>query len=233
MNNLIIKKLLTFLIILFIGVNLNSCGNEKKSEPQNKSETPVEDNKEKSLGSDNSFIINYNLTGMMKGTMTIYKNGNSIRQKINSEVMGMKNTVNTYIVNDEVYNVTEIGDKKMGNKTSLKEYNAMKQTGETITDFKEFEKFISGKKVVGTENIIGHNSDIYDMGNGMSISVYEKKYILKIKNAEFMAVATMLDINPVINLNEFEIPKDVDFKSIDPSKIKKEDLDSILKDLKK
>jgi hypothetical protein len=210
-----------------------ACGNEKKNETQTKTETPAEDNNKKSVESGNSFIIDYNLTGMMKGTMTIYKNGNSIRQKINSEVMGMKNTVNTYIVNDEVYNVTEIGDKKMGNKTSLKEYNAMKQTGETITDFKEFEKFIGGKKVIGTENIIGYNCEIYEIGNGMSISVYDKKYILKIRNAEFMAIATKLDMNPVITLNEFEIPKDVDFKSIDPSKIKKETLDSMLKDLKK
>jgi len=233
MNILNVKKILTFLFILFISVNLTSCGNKKNSETQNKTETPNPDNNKKTVEQSNNFIANYELTGMMNGTMTIYKNGNNLRQKINTEIMGMKNINNVYIVNDEVYNVTEVGDKKFGNKTSLKEYNLSKQTGETITDFKEFEKFISGKKVVGTENIIGYNCDIYDMGNGMNISVYDKKYILKIRNAEFMAVATKLDMNPAITSNEFEIPKDVDFKSKDPSKIKKETLDSMMNNLKK
>jgi len=232
MNYLKIKKLLAFSFMLLITANLISCDNEKKSEMQPKTESPGNENK-KQTESGNNFIATYDITGKMNGTMTIYKNGSNLKQKINADVMGMKNTINTYVVGDEVYNVTQIGDKKFGNKTSLKEYNAMKQTGETITDFKEFEKFISGKKIIGTETIIDHSADIYDMGNGMSISVYDKKYILRIKNPDFMAVATKLDMNPVITLNEFEVPKDVDYKSIGPSKISKDILDSLTKIPKK
>jgi len=233
MNILSVKELLTFSFILFICVNLISCGNEKKPDTQNNIETPATDTNKKSVESSNNFIAVYDLKGMVNGTMTIYKSGNNLRQKIDTEIMGMKNSSNIYIVNGVVYNVNEIGDKKSGNKTNLKEYNASKQTGETITDFREFEKFISGKKVVGTENILGFNCDIYDMGSGITISVFNKKYILKIKNAGFMAVATNLDMNPVIDSNEFQIPKDVDFKSSDPSKIKKEILDSLVDNLKK
>ncbi|MEO6695352.1 MAG: hypothetical protein ABIY50_12055 [Ignavibacteria bacterium] len=231
MKILFLKKLLAIKFTVFICLNIISCESEKKPAAQNETETSKDNIK--SVESGNNFIISYDLTGMINGTMTVYKNGNNIRQKINSEIMGMKNSTNVYIINNDVYNVTEIGDKKFGNKTNLEDYNKLKQTGETITDFKEFEKFISGKKVIGTESIIDKNCEIYDLNNGIKLSVFDKKYILKIRNNDFMAAATKLDMNPVITANEFEIPKDVDFKNTDPSKIKKETLDSITKNLQK
>ncbi|MDQ3194571.1 MAG: hypothetical protein M3P82_06185, partial [Bacteroidota bacterium] len=189
-----------FTIILLNAVLVfSSCGKDNKTESQgNKTDTDKKDTVNESTGSKDpgSFIVSYDLQGMMDGKMEILRDGNTLKQIMSSNIMGMPNINTIYILDNNVYSITEAGGQKFATKTDLKEYNSRKVTGETITDFMEFEKFLSDKKLIGNENILGYNSDIYDVGNGMNLSVYDKKYILRIKSSDFMAVATKLDTKP-------------------------------------
>ncbi|MEP7147098.1 MAG: hypothetical protein ABI792_08820, partial [bacterium] len=95
------------------------------------------------------------------------------------------------------------------------------------------EKFLSSKNITGSENILGYNCDIYDAGNGMNLSVYNKKYILKIKSPDFMAVATKMNTNPTFAPDEFKLPDNVDFKTAQAKEFDKKTLDSAIQKMKK
>ncbi|MEO8666458.1 MAG: hypothetical protein ABI462_13285 [Ignavibacteria bacterium] len=237
MHNIIFKSgniikantVIIFFTLLFI---FSSCGKDNKTDPQgNKTDSTKE-----TSGDQSSFIINYDLQGMMNGTMDILRNGNRLKQIMNINVMGMQSVNTIYIIDDNVYNITEAAGQKFANKTDLKGYNSRKATGETITDFKEFEKFLSGKKVTGSENIIGYNTDIYDVGSGISMSVYDSKYILKIKSPDFMAVANKLNKNPSFASDEFKVPDNIEYKNRPPDRkpgSENKSLDSMVQKLKK
>lgn len=212
-----------------------SCGkkNEETSQQQ-KQETNSGKNEITSSGKiSDKFVINYDLIGKMTGKMQIFREENKLKQNINSEIMGMANKNAIYIIDNSVYSVTEIGGKKFGMKTSLGEFNSQKQTAETIVNFKEFEQFLDSKKVTGNENILGYNCDIYDAGNGVFLYVYNKRYLLKMRTPEFQATATEINVNPTFAANEFELPKDVDFKNSAQKKFDKQALDSIVNKIKK
>ncbi len=217
-----------FIILITALFIFNSCDKENKTElqgnkNQNDKKENITDNKD-----SGSFIISYDLQGMINGKMDILRSGNNLKQRINSNIMGMENTSTIYILNNNVYSITEAGGQKFATKTDLNEYNSRKQTGETISDFKEFEKFLSDKNIIGSENILGYNSDIYDTGNGMNLTVYNKKYILKIKSPDFMALAVKLNNNPSFAQDEFKLPENIDFKNAQSKEFDKKSLDSAI-----
>lgn len=202
---------------------------EKKENENKTNETEGNENKDAALKQD--FIISYSLQGKVNGEMKIIRQGNKFKQLIDSEIMGMKNKNEIYILNNVVYSLTEIGGKRFGNKTEITDYNRQKNTGETIVDFKQFQEFLSKKKIVGSENILGYDCDVYDLGNNMNLSVYKKGYILKIKTSEFLAAATDLNTSPTFGATEFQVPPDVDYKNIKTPD--KKQLDSLKKEFYK
>ncbi|MEO8447699.1 MAG: hypothetical protein ABI528_09405 [bacterium] len=191
-------------------------------------DSTVSNDTNNNIAGNENFIISYTMTGKMNGDMQILRSGNKFRQNISSEIMGMKNDNQIFILDNNVYSVTEIAGKTLGVKTSLNEFNKLKKTGETIIDFKEFEKFLNTKKITGSENIIGYNCDIYDFGGGVSLSVSNKKFVLKIKSPEFVATANNMNLNPTFASNEFELPKDVTFKNVNTADIDRKAVDSLL-----
>ena len=138
-----------------------------------------------------------------------------------------------YIMDNNVYSILDVGGKKIGTKSDLRGFNETKLTGETITDFKEFEKFIDSKKIIGTENVLGYKCDIYETSSGVTLSVYNKRYILKIKTPEFMATATALNTSPSYTGTEFTLPSDIEFNKSDSKTMKNKSLDSLVNKLKK
>jgi hypothetical protein len=225
------KTLRTILFIALLTL-LISCGKEEQKTQTEKTTPAKETTGSKDLG--NNVSTTYKISGAINGTMTIKRNGTELKQLIDSEMMGMKSRNEIFIKGDMVYSITELGEKRMAMKTSMKEYNSRKPTGETIADPKEFERLLEGKKVTGSENILGYNCDIYDLGNNVSLSIANKKHILRIKSPEFLAVATEIQAMPENSASEFELPSGVDFKMVSPQEApRKTKLDSALKDLKK
>lgn len=236
-SNVSSKVNVNTLFYLIIAVIFFSCGKDNKKESTGE-KTDTRDTSTVSAGSDskntdlmsNDFIINYDISGKMSGSMSMYRDGDKIKQIMNMEVMGVKTSSNIYIMNDVVYTITDVGGTKFGNKINLDEYNKKnRSTGETITDFKDFEKFLSDKKIIGTEEILGKKCDIYETAKGIDVSIYDKRYILKIKSPEFTAVATEMDPSPTFSANEFEIPDDVNFNSDGKTGFDKGALDSLAK----
>lgn len=212
---------------------LQACGNKKEQQVQETAGTNKSSPKQ-DAANDESTSITYQLTGAINGSMNIKRDGKELKQVIDSEMMGMKSRNEIYVKGPTVYSITEINGKRMAMKTSLSEYNGRKLTGETIADSKEFQKLIEGKSVTGTETIVGKTCEIIDLGNNVSLSVADKKHILKIKSPEFLAVATEFQSLPGSSSSEFELPAGVDFKSVSPrAPNAKENLDSVVKDLKK
>ncbi|MEP7146819.1 MAG: hypothetical protein ABI792_07395, partial [bacterium] len=130
MNSELKKIRFVFSIVFFIAfVIFSSCGKDNKTEPQG---TKTDNEKKDSLTESKnpgSFIISYDLMGMMKGKMDIMRNGNNLKQMMNSEIMGMMNINTIYILDNNVYSITEAGGQKFATKSDLQEYNSRKQTG--------------------------------------------------------------------------------------------------------
>ena len=184
------------------------------------------------------------LSGKVKGKMNMYRSGEKFKQHMDIEVMGMQTSNDTYIIDKVVYSVTDMDGKKFGTKTDATQYKSEKPTGEAITDFKEFEEFLDSKKITGTEEILGHKCDVYDISSGVSLAVYNKRYVLGIRSPEFNATATAFDGSPSFTANEFEVPSDVDFNAtgmgaldgLDEKNLKgmnKEDVEDLINKYKK
>jgi hypothetical protein len=219
------------LLLVTIFAYLVSCGKDEQKTQTDAKTSKQETTSPKELG--NNVSTTYNISGAINGTMTIKRNGSELKQLIDSEMMGMKSLNTIYVKGNMAYSITEVAGKKMAMKTSLNEFNSRKITGETIADPREFERLLEGKKVKGSENILGYNCDIYDLGNNVSLSVANKKHILRIKSPEFLAVATDIQAMPENSASEFELPSGIDFKLISPQEAPKNTkLDSALKELK-
>lgn len=235
-------------IVIFLATStltLYSCGKDgdkTDSDTDKKSEETSENSKDDDGSSSgdmdmsDEFVLTYQLQGAMNGEMTMYRSGKKLKQEMNTEIMGMKSLSQVYIIDNFVFTVTEVNGKKMGVKTNIKDYNKKKQTAETITDPREFENYLADKKIKGSENILGRNCDIYDMGNGTEMSIHNKMYVMRIKSPEFMAVATKFDNSPSFSEDIFEIPADVNFRSINTDGKNTpgmDQLDSIMKEVEK
>lgn len=225
-----IKEVCAAAVLVF----LISCG-EKKEVNQTETATPKSKAEQVVTGKDlgDNTSITYSLSGALNGKMTINRNGKDLKQIVDSEVMGIQSKNITYIKENTVYSITEVAGKKLGIKTDLSKYNSMKQTGETIADPDEFRKFLEGKSVKGTEDILGYKCNIYDMGNNVSLSVADGKYLLRIKAPDFLAIATAIQPLDADNTSEFAVPADIEFKSVTPDNDLKDALESKKELLKK
>jgi len=234
-------KIILLMLTLFV-LTFYSCGkDESKSGNETGGKDKVtEEKKENTEGTSSGdtdlsddFIITFQLQGGMNGDMTMYRSGKKLKQIINTEIMGLPSKNQVYIIDNFVFTVTEIKGKRMGVKTNIQDYNKQKQSAETITDPKEFASYLADKKIVGSENILGKNCDIYDTGNNTQLSIHNKLYVMRIKSTQFMATATDIKTNPEFSSNEFEIPSDVNFRSINSDGKGMEQLDSIMNEAKK
>ncbi|MBX7044184.1 MAG: hypothetical protein K1X85_14915 [Ignavibacteria bacterium] len=209
----------------------SSCDKKEETAQTQKQNSGVSENSQpKTSASGDRSSITYQLTGVTNGTMTIYRNGNELKQVIESDMMGLKSKNEVYVKGGFVYLITEINGKKLPMKTSLDEYNSRKLTGETIANAAEFEKMLAGKKVTGNESILGRDCEIYEMGNNVFLSIADKKHIMKIKSPELLAVATEISPLPDNSDGIFELPAGMEFKLFNPKANQpKESLDSAVK----
>lgn len=219
-------------ILLIFVISLN-CG--KKEEQTVTQEKP----KQTSESSDNAgtsgsnisgedFHIKFKTEGIIVGTMDIIKSGDKFKQKMDVDVKGIKSTTDVFVLENEVYTVTDIAGMKTGFKTDLSEYNQRKQKSENFTDFRDLKNYLKDKKKTGEEEILGYKCDIIETDKGISLSVYDNKYVLKIKGPQFIATATALEKNPSVSADEFEVPKDVDFSKKGPETMSKEKIKEML-----
>lgn len=234
-------KLSLYLLLFTMSVMFFSCDKESKQTDGNlKSDKSAESTEGNSTGEESvkneqlgeNVKINYNLIGVISGSMSVARSGNMLKQIVSTEVLGVNSSNVVYILNDTVYSISQAGVKLVGQKIKFGEFKKGSQTGETIVDPKELEKFLETKSVIGTENILGYQCDIFETGPDMSISVYDSKYVLRILIPQFQAVAVKLDLNPSFPGDEFIVPDNIDFSNDYSKKPSKEEMESMLKNLK-
>jgi hypothetical protein len=167
--------------------------------------------------------------------MIMEKAGGKVKQIMNMQTSGKSFVSTNYIIGNEVFTVIDAAGHKMGTKISMEDYKKKLGVEGNSIDMTQFDKFLDeNAKKVGEETILGKNCEIYDIKGNSKISVYDKKYVMRIASQAFNAVATNLDTNPDFPADNFDVPKDVDFKSmdmlknIDPTKMK-----DMMKNLKK
>lgn len=233
------KTVQCFAFIFFIMILSFNCG---KKEEQNVTKQEKTDQTPESSGnkvtsesnfSGEDFHIKYKTEGIIDGTMDIIKSGNKFKQKMDVDVKGIKSKTDVFVLENEVYTVTDLAGMKTGFKTDLAEYNKKKQIGENFSDFRDLKNYLKDKKKTGEEEIIGYKCDVIETDQGISLSVYDNKYVLKIKGPQFTATATALEKNPKVSSDEFEIPKDVDFSKKDPGAMSKEKIKDLINKYKK
>ena len=215
-----------------------SCGQKEQAvNKEEKKQTAGETSEDASTSgnkmSAEDFHIKYKTEGIINGTMDIIKSGDKFKQKMNVDVKGIKSVTDVFVLENEVYTVTDIAGMKTGFKTDLSEYNQRKQKSENFTDFRDLKSYLKDKKKTGEEEILGYKCDVIETDKGISLSVYEDKYVLKISGPQFTATATALEKNPTVSAAEFEVPKDVDFSKKGSDVMSKEKIKEMLDKYKK
>lgn len=227
---------------------LTSCGDNKENTESSGEKNNIENN-ESSESNDNTssgdidmssgeFKITYQMDGKdMKGTMTLYKMGDKFKTDMKADAGEMKGMNSMAISDGEyVYSVVDMMGTKKGLKMKISDY----EKDDDFGSMADVEEELSKYKVIGTETILGKECEIYETDEkGNTISVYNKKAVLKMKSPEMTVVATDFDTSPGLSDSDFKIPDDVEFvdmeemlkgmkdlknlenlKNIDPSKTK-------------
>lgn len=218
MNKTKLISLIGFKILLLMVLTsflFTSCG--KKEESSGSSETQK---KEESSGETEKITegtpVHYEMqaTGDMKGTWEVWAEGKKAYVKMNYEAAGQKLNSEMWMNNDMIYTLTDMGGKKMGMKMNPKEWAT---NNEKKKDFNpmSFKDGCKDCEKIGEEEVIGKKCEIYQDKNGIKYSVYEGKIPLKIVMPKTTLQATKLEVNPKINENMFEPPKDVKFIEMD------------------
>lgn len=207
----------SFIIILFMSlVTLTSCGKKDSTETTGDNKESTENKSGESSGEDDDvdmssgeFIIEYEMDGReMKGTMTLYKKGDDFKTEMKGDFGGMQGGTSMALYDgDYVYTVIEMGGKKTGMKLKVDEFKKDKDN----FDMKDIEDQLDKYKVIGTETILGKECEIYDTGEGNTMSVYDKKAVLRVKSKDMTMTATKMDANPGLSSSDFDVPSDVEF----------------------
>ena len=216
-------KLIRSSILLLMVVSLftlTSCG-DKKDTTESSGENNSSDNTENTESGDNTssgdidmssgeFKITYQMDGKeMKGTMTLYKMGDKFKTDMKADAGGMEGMNSMAISDGEyVYSVVDMMGTKKGIKMKIDDYSDKEDFGSMADVEKELSKY----KVIGTETILGKECEIYETTEkGNTISVYNKKAVLKMNSPEMTVVATAFDTSPGLSDSDFKIPDDVEF----------------------
>lgn len=216
-------KLIRSSILLLMVVSLftlTSCG-DKKDTTESSGDKNTSGNTENSESNDNTstgdidmssgeFKITYQMDGKdMKGTMTLYKMGEKFKTDMKADAGGMEGMTSMAISDGEyVYSLVDMMGTKKGIKMKIDDYSDKEDFG----NMADVEEELSKYKVIGTETILGKECEIYETDEkGNTISVYNKKAVLKMKSPEMTVVATDFDTSPGLSDSDFKIPDDVEF----------------------
>lgn len=211
----------SFIVILFMSlVTLTSCGKKDSTESagDNKESSENKSNESSDDGGDidmssGEFVIEYEMEGPeVKGTMTLYRKGEDFKTVMNGDFGGMSGGSSMALYEGGyVYTVMDMGGKKTGIKLKVDDYKKDKDN----FDMKDIEKQLDKYKMIGTETILGKECEIYDTGEGTTMSIYDKKAVLRVKSKDMTMTATKMDTSPDLSASEFDVPTDVEFMDMD------------------
>lgn len=211
-----------FLIILsaLVSLNLGSCSKDKEK-PESTGETTEEkisDEKETS-GEDEKiseeFKIEMELSGPISGTMDIYRKGDKYRSELMTKVMDQSMNTTTFSDGEYVYVSFDAMGMKKAVKIDVDKYKKEMNTEKKEVDAMNVAEHLSLYEKVGTETILGKECDIYKVSEGVTFSIYDNKYILKMGNPGMKMTAVNLETDASLPDDLFEPPEGVEFIEVE------------------
>jgi hypothetical protein len=216
-----IRFLLKTAFILIIAFSLISCGKENGSGSKNTADQVSDINsgintKDTSV----NFIIKYDLSGKRIGKMEFIRDKDKFKQEMDYESGGVKAFSQMFFLNDTVFTVIRSDGRKVGSRSAYNNFMQTYSGNELFVGTKDFSKYLDTVLVLGKEKILGYDCEIFELSDKSTVYVYNRRYPLKIMKAIYIATATELLINPMIDQTEFKLPDDLEYHDKDKRIIK-------------
>ena len=220
-NNSFLKPSLKLYMLVLAALIVSSCGKNSDNGSvktgagndslvqTNSKEAPKE-----------SFDIKYSLVGKREGKMEMIRNNDKLKIVFDFESGGVKSINELYLLNDTVFTVIRQGSSKVGSRTGFKNFKEAYTGNELIIGASELSKYLENTKMIDKEKVLGYDCEIYELSDRTLVSVYNKKYVLKISKPLYIAFATSLTIDPDISPKEFKLPDDLEYYDKDKRIIK-------------
>lgn len=210
------KKINLLVFLISVTFLFASCSKEEK--PQTAGDETKEESNEDPISTDtevSSFLVKYKIEGgVMEGTVTTIAKDENFRTSVVFDMMGQKLETTTFSSGDSVFMMMDMGVVKQNIAMGLEEFKGETGDDPTQMNVAKLQEELKKHKKLGTETILDKVCQIYDLGNGMLMSVYDNKIPLKIQSAEMTLVATEYEMNPDLPADVFKRPEGVVFKSI-------------------
>jgi len=220
MTNFLKSYLLLIILSALVSINLSSCSKDKEK-PESTSETTEEeksDDKETN-GDDEKiskeFKIEMDLSGPVSGTMDIYRKGDKYRTDLKTKVMDQSMNTTTFSDGEYVYVILDAMGMKKAVKIDKDKYDKEMNIDKKEVDVMNVAEQLSLYEKIGTETIIGKECDIYKVSEGVTFSIYDDKYILKMGKPEMNMTAVNLDTDASLSDDLFEPTEDMEFKEVE------------------
>jgi hypothetical protein len=219
-NNLFHKSSLKLCLLVLAALIVSSCGKNSGNGSVKTGEgkdSLVQSSKE---ADKESFDIKYTLVGKREGKMEMIRNNDKLKIVFDFESGGVKSINELYLLNDTVFTVIRQGPSKVGSRTGFKNFKEAYTGNELIIGASELSKYLENTKMIDKEKVLGYDCEIYELSDRTLVSVYNKKYVLKISKPLYIASATSLTIDPEISPKEFQLPDDLEYYDKDKRVIK-------------
>ncbi len=167
-----------------------------------------------------NFTIKYELVGKREGKMVMIRSNDKLKIEFDFESGGVKSINQFYLLNDTVYTVIRQGGSKVGSRTGFKNFKEAYTGNELVLGSAELSKYFENTKIKDKEKVLGYDCEIYELSDRTIVSVYNKKYMLRISKPLYQATATSLVIDQDISPDIFELPRDVEYYDKDKKVIK-------------
>jgi len=205
------------LFVMFSLLGLYSCGKKEGTTTTDSKTGTNSESKTESSGSNSNitassdFTIKYDVTGKVKGSLTTYKKGDRIKQKMSMDVEGMKMNTDNYYDDKFAYVVMDVMGKKIGTKVDIGKYKTEGAAEGKDIDYADLKNYLKDKKKTGTETVMGKECDVYELGKDVTMSVYNGMIPLKIATPNMTMTAVSMDNKADISTDELDPPKDIEF----------------------
>lgn len=214
MRNLYKGYFILIILSVIISLSISSCSKDK-DKPESTEETTKQEKTSDVEKVSDEFKIEYEVSGPVSGKMAIYRKGEKFRSDLNTDMMGQSMNTTTFSDGEYVYvSIDAMGIKK-AIKISLDKYEKEMNMEKQDVDMMNIMEHLDEYEKIGTEKVLGKECDKYKINEGVTFSIFDNMYILKIENPGMKITAVNLETDASLSDDLFETPEGVEFKEVE------------------
>ena len=214
MKNLYKGYFILIVLSAIITLSISSCSKDKEK-PDSTEETTKQEKTNGDEKISDEFKIEYEVSGPVSGKMAIYRKGEKFRSDLNTDMMGQSMNTTTFSDGKYVYMSIDAMGMKKAVKILLDKYEKEMNTEKQDVDMMGVVEHLSEYEKIGTETVLGKECDKYKVNEGVTFSIYDNMYILKIENPGMKITAVNLDTDASLSDDLFDTPEGVEFKEVE------------------